>query len=51
MSESPPVAPVKVVQDKYHGTTISDPYRYMEDFKDPEVQSWVKGQADFADKR
>ncbi len=49
MAESPPVAPVQVVTDHYHGTVIEDPYRYMEDFKDPAVQAWVNGQAEFAD--
>jgi prolyl oligopeptidase len=50
MAESPPVAPVKVVRDTYHGRTIADPYRYMEDFTHEEVQKWVKGQAEFAEK-
>jgi prolyl oligopeptidase len=50
LAEQPPVAPVKNVSDTYHGTTITDPYRYMESFKDADVQAWVKSQADFADK-
>jgi prolyl oligopeptidase len=50
MAQSPPVAPVKVVTDTYHGVSIADPYRYMEDFNSAAVQEWVKGQADFADK-
>lgn len=49
-AESPPVAPVKVVSDTYHGVRIDDPYRYMEDFKEPAVQAWVKGQADFTER-
>src|SRR5690349_7738896 len=49
MAETPPVAPQKPVVDTYHGVKISDPYRYMEDFKEPAVQAWVKGQADYAD--
>lgn len=48
MAQSPPVAPVKIVSDNYHGTVIHDPYRYLEDFRSPAVQTWVKGQADFA---
>ncbi len=27
--------------DNYHGTMVSDPYRWMEDTKQPEVQSWI----------
>lgn len=45
---SPPVAPVRPVTDDYYGTKVVDPYRYMENLKDPEVQSWMKGQNDYA---
>lgn len=47
-AEPPPVAPVRAVVDDYHGTRIADPYRYMENLRDPEVQAWIKGQADYA---
>jgi len=43
-SSSPPVAPVKPVIDDYYGTKVVDPYRYMENLKDPEVQAWMKAQ-------
>lgn len=43
---TPPVAPVRNVVDDYYGTSISDPYRYMEDLQSPEVQAWFKGQND-----
>src|SRR5271154_361705 len=46
----PPVAPVKNVSDVYFGTTVVDPYRYMEDLKDPQVTDWMKAQADFTRK-
>lgn len=45
--DTPPVAPVKPVQDSYYGTTITDPYRYMENLKDPAVQNWIKAQNDY----
>ena len=45
-----PVAPVKNVQDTYFGITVDDPYRYMEDLKDPQVTSWMRAQADHARK-
>ena len=48
MAEAPPVAPVRPVVDDYFGTKITDSYRYMESFTDPEVQKWVKGQAEYA---
>lgn len=44
---SPPVAPVRPVTDDYFGTKITDPYRYMENLKDPEVQAWIKAQNDY----
>jgi prolyl oligopeptidase len=45
---NPPVAPVRPVTDTYFGTTITDPYRWMENLADPEVKSWFQGQADHA---
>jgi prolyl oligopeptidase len=50
MADKPPVAPERIVVDDYFGTKISDAYRYMEDFKSAEVQAWVKGQAEFAER-
>ena len=44
---APPIAMVKIVSDEYFGTTVADPYRYMEDLKNPEVQAWFKGQNDY----
>jgi prolyl oligopeptidase len=46
-ADTPPVAPVRNVVDEYWGQKVSDPYRYMENLKDPEVQAWIKGQADY----
>ncbi|WHT47835.1 hypothetical protein QNH10_17350 [Sporosarcina thermotolerans] len=31
----------EVVIDNFHGTDIADPYRWLEDSKNPEVQQWV----------
>jgi len=45
--EAPPVARVSPVTDDYFGHKIVDPYRYMENLKDPAVQSWIKSQADY----
>src|SRR5271169_2540239 len=42
--QAPPVAPVRVVTEDYFGTKISDPYRYMENLKDPEVAKWFSDQ-------
>jgi prolyl oligopeptidase len=45
---APPVAPVREVIDDYHGTKIADPYRYMEDLKNPETLAWMKAQSEYA---
>jgi prolyl oligopeptidase len=45
--QSPPVAPVRNVPDTYYATVVDDPYRYMENLSDPEVQAWIKAQNDF----
>ncbi|MEK0369503.1 MAG: hypothetical protein QQN62_07875, partial [Nitrosopumilus sp.] len=47
-TKNPPIAPVKNVVDEYYGVKVEDPYRYMENLEDPEVQSWIKGQAEYA---
>ena len=39
-------APVHPVTDVHFGTEVVDNYRYMENLKDPEVQKWMKAQAE-----
>ncbi len=39
-----PVARVAVVKDTYFGETLSDPYRWMENPKDPDWLPFLKGQ-------
>ena len=46
-SPVPPVAPVRPVTDVYFGTPVVDPYRYLENLKDPEVQTYMKAQAGY----
>lgn len=43
-----PVAPVRPVTETFFGTSVTDPYRYMEDLASPEVQAWAKAQSDAA---
>ena len=43
----PPRAPVRPVTNVYFGTEVVDPYRYMEDLQDPQVQTWMKAQAEY----
>src|SRR5260370_27355837 len=44
----PPVARVAVVKDTYFGETLSDPYRWMENDKDPDWLPFLKGQNEHA---
>jgi prolyl oligopeptidase len=44
---APPPAPVRPVTDEYFGVKVVDPYRYMEDLKDPQVVLWFKAQDDY----
>ena len=43
-----PDTPVREVIDDYFGTKVSDPYRWLENAKDPEVIAWMKAQNDYA---
>jgi prolyl oligopeptidase len=43
-----PVARVDVAHDTYFGETLSDPYRWMENDKDPEWLPFLKGQNEHA---
>jgi len=47
-SPAPPVAPVRPVTETYFGTPVVDPYRWLENLKDPEVQTWMKAQAAYS---
>src|SRR5438128_152343 len=40
----PPVARVEVVRDTYFGETLEDPYRWMENDKDPDWLPFLKAQ-------
>ncbi|MGB5591686.1 MAG: S9 family peptidase, partial [Gammaproteobacteria bacterium] len=43
-----PVTRIEAVEDVYHGQTVVDPYRWLEDWDDPEVRSWSEGQNAYA---
>lgn len=45
----PPPLPIQNVQDVHWGTKVGDPYRFLEQVKDPAVVTWMRGQADAAD--
>ena len=39
-----PVTPTKPVSDSYHGATVTDAYRWLEDWNDPAVKAWSETQ-------
>jgi prolyl oligopeptidase len=44
----PPVARVQLVRETRFGVTLDDPYRWMEDPGDPDVDRWLDGQAAYS---
>jgi prolyl oligopeptidase len=46
-SPAPPSTPVRDVKETFFGTEVTDPYRWLEDLKSPEVSSWMRAQNDY----
>jgi prolyl oligopeptidase len=44
---APPPAPVRPVTSDYFGVKVTDPYRYMENLKNPQVEGWIHAQGEF----
>src|SRR5262245_7855683 len=40
-----PVARIETVYDTYFGTTLADPYRWLEDWRSDEAMAWLKAHA------
>jgi len=47
-SDAPPATPSHPVIDTYHGVSISDPYRWMEQMDSAEFRDWIGKQASYA---
>ncbi len=43
-----PPTEIRVVEDSYHGVTVADPYRWLEDAQDPAVKAWTAAQTTHA---
>jgi prolyl oligopeptidase len=43
--EIPPPLPAQPVTDTYWGVEVVDPYRFLENAKDPAIQTWLRAQA------
>jgi prolyl oligopeptidase len=41
---APPTTPKRPVTDEYHGVTVTDDYRWLENWDDPEVKHWSAAQ-------
>lgn len=46
--EGPPVARIDSVTDTYHGVEVTEDYRWLEDWDDPDVKAWSEGQNAYA---
>jgi len=44
----PPETPRSPVTDIYHGVTVAEDYRWLEDWDDPKVRDWSNAQNDWA---
>ena len=44
---SPPHASVQPVNDSVNGTSIADPYRWLEDAQSPATRAWIESQIDY----
>ena len=42
-----PKTPVREVTEDFFGTKVIDPYRWLENTSDPEVEAWLKAQNDY----
>jgi prolyl oligopeptidase len=50
VAAQPPATPKRSVTDTYHGVQVSDDYRWLEDFSNPEVKAWSDAQNAYARK-
>ncbi len=45
---APPAMPVQDVVETHHGTAVHDPYRALEDLKNPSTRAWFQAQGRYA---
>ena len=50
VAKGPPLSRRSDASDRIHGTVISDPYRWLEDSRSPEVSAWTEQQNAYARK-
>src|SRR6516165_2583328 len=44
----PPPTKKEPAKDTYHGVTVADDYRWLEDWNSPQVKAWSEGQNTYA---
>jgi prolyl oligopeptidase len=49
MLPPPPPTEAKPVTENIHGTTLTDPYRWLEDAKSPETRAWIGQQMKYTE--
>ncbi|GAB2572792.1 prolyl oligopeptidase family serine peptidase [Dyella jejuensis] len=49
VASKPPASPAHPASSSLHGTTVDDPYRWLENPQDPAVQAWIKAQNEHTD--
>ena len=47
---APPATPKKPVVDVYHGVSVTDDYRWLENYSDPDVRAWSDAENTYARK-
>src|SRR6202040_3179920 len=47
--DAPPSSEMKPVTEIIHGTSITDPYRWLEDSQSPETRAWIASQMKYAE--
>ena len=45
---TPPYTPIEAVSDILHGTTVTDPYRWLENQESPRTREWLRAQQHYA---
>ncbi len=48
--QSPPPTPLHAASSVFHGVTVNDPYRWLENAGDPAVETWIAAQNAYTEK-
>jgi prolyl oligopeptidase len=48
LASAPPFSPVELVTELFHGVSVTDPYRWLEDQDSPRTRCWIEEQRSYA---